>query len=152
MKTFLRKLKLSFLAMLCGWIACNIAWWLGVLPEIHFEELRIQDGAIKVLFLGAATGIVILAAWLVIFLPVDLIVPDTSRFRRPVIAAICGFMAGISVIVVPWAWSMWENDSLHHLLAGFQWRGLPFMLSPGITGMVAAYMRSRDSEPLLKKP
>lgn len=147
MKPFLRKLKLSFLAMLCGWVACNIAWWVGMLLEVHFDELRLQDDAMKALFLGAATGIVILAAWLVIFLPVDLIIPAQSRFRRPVVAAICGFVIGSSVIVIPWAWSIWENDSPHHLLAGFQWKGLPFILSPGITGMVAAYVRSRGPHP-----
>jgi hypothetical protein len=138
--------------MLCGWIACNIAWWVGMLTEVPFDEIRIQDDAMKVLFLGAATGIVILVAWFVILLPVDLVVPDVSRLRRPGVAAICGFISGSCVIVIPWAWSIWENDSLHHLLADFQWKGLPFMLSPGITGMVAAYVRSRDWEQLLKTP
>lgn len=142
MKTFLRKVKLSFLAMLCGWITCNIAWWVGMLLEVHFDELRMGDVVEKALFIAVATGIVILVAWTVIFLPVDLLVPDQSPLRRPMVAAICGFVAGCSVIAIPWAWSIWENDSLHHLLTDFQWEELPFILSPGITGMVAAYVRS----------
>ncbi|MEZ5385350.1 MAG: hypothetical protein R3F13_07540 [Prosthecobacter sp.] len=143
MKTFTHKLKLSILAMLCGWLACNIAWWVGILLEVHYDDLRLEDSLEKALFIGAATGIVILAAWIVIFLPVDLLVPDQSSLRRPMIAAICGFVAGSSVIAIPWAWSIWENDSTHHLLADFQWKESPFILSPGITGMVAAYVRSR---------
>jgi len=144
-KTFLRKLKLSFLAMLCGWVACNIAWWVGFLLEVRFYELELKM-LMAILYIGASTGFVILVAWLVIFLPVDLIVPDQSPLRRPLVAAICGFVAGCSVIAIPWAWSIWENDSLHHFLAGCQWKSVPFMLSPGITGMMAAYIRSRGPQ------
>lgn len=151
MKTFLRKLKLSFLAMLCGWIACNIAWWVGMLTEVHFDEIRIQD-AQKILFLGAATGVVIFAAWMIIFLPVDLLVPEYSAFRRPVIATICGFVVGCCVILIPLAWHFWEYNLSHHSQIEFHWESLPLILSPGVTGMVAAYVRSKDRNPLLKKP
>jgi hypothetical protein len=148
-KTFLRKLKLSFLAMLCGWIACNIAWWLGMLTEVHFEEIRIQD-AQKILFLGAATGIVILAAWLVIFLPVDLLISDQSKLRRPWPASIFGFIAGSSVVVI-----IMLNAFLGSGTFGaevYTWQAFFLLSSPGITGMVAAYVRSRDREPSLNKP
>jgi len=146
-KTFLRKLKLSFLAMLCGWFACNIAWWVGILLEVHFDDLRIQDDAMKALFLGAATGLVILAAWLVIFLPVDLIISDQSKLRKPLTASICGFIAGSCVIVISWAWSTWSGDPINDSAGGFPWKTLPYLLSPGITGMVAAYVRSHCSFP-----
>ena len=138
--------------MLCGWIACNIAWWVAMLLKVRIEEIRIQDGATMFLIIGvgAATGLVVLTAWLVIFLPVDLLIPDHSKLRRPWPASICGFLAGSGVIVMLWTWSNWENGSLHHLLTGFRWKELPFMLAPGITGLVAAYMRSRDREPSLK--
>lgn len=150
MNTFLRKLKLSFLAMLCGWIACNIAWWVGMLTEVPFDEIRIQDDAMKVLFLGAATGIVILAAWLVIFLPVDLLIPDHSKLRRPWQASICGFLAGSCVIVVMQLWSIWHGDPINNSGGRFTWSAVLYLLSPGITGMVAAYVRSLDREPSLK--
>lgn len=149
MKTFLRKLKLSFLAMLCGWIACNIACWVGMFTEVHFDEIRIQD-AQKILFLGAATGIVILAAWLVIFLPVDLLISDQSKLRRPWPASIIGFIAGSSAVVI-----IMPNAYLGAGSFGaevYTWQAFFLLSSPGITGMVAAYVRSRDREPSLIKP
>ncbi|MDI1312768.1 hypothetical protein [Prosthecobacter sp.] len=149
MKTFLRKLKLSFLAMLCGWIACNIAWWVAMLAEVHFDEIRIQDDVMKVLFLGAATGIVILAAWLVIFLPVDLLIPDHSKLRRPWPASICGLLAGSSVMVIIWGTAFFREGSAMNSSELFTWQAFFLMSSPGITGMVAAYVRSRDRKLLL---
>ncbi len=142
-------MKLSFLAMFCGWIACNIVWWVGMLLEVHFEEIRIQD-AQKILFVGAATGIVILAAWLVIFLPADLLVSGQSKLRRPWQASICGFLAGSCVIALMQLWSIWRGDPIDHSSGRLTWSAVFFLLSPGITGMVAAYVRSRDREPLLK--
>ncbi len=152
MKTFLRKLKLSFFAMLCGWIACNIAFWAGIILHPMTYKMEPQRLLLIISYVALPTGFVIFLAWLVIFLPVDLIVSDRSRFRRPLPATICGFIAGSSVLALQWGVSAWENDSLHHLLVKCLWKGLPFLFAPGITGMVAAYMRSRDREPLLKKP
>lgn len=149
MKTFLRKLKLSFLAMLCGWIACNIACWVGMLTEVHFDEIRIQD-AQKILFLGAATGIVILAAWLVIFLPVDLLISDQSKLRRPWPASILGFIAGSSVVVIFMINAFLGAGSFGAEV--YTWQVFFLLSSPGITGMVAAYVRSRNRELSLKTP
>ena len=149
MKTFLHKLKLSFLAMLCGWVACNIVWWAGMLTEVHFEEIRIQD-AQKILFLGAATGIVILAAWLVIFLPVDLLISDQSKLRRPWLASIFGFIAGSSVVVIIMLNAFLGGGSFGAEV--YTWQAFFLLSSPGITGMVAAYVRSLDREPSLNKP
>ncbi len=152
MNTFVRKLKLSFLAMLCGWIACNIVWWIAILRVVRFDDPLLQEPAIKVFYLSAGLGNLVLIAWLVIFLPVDLIVPEHSVLRRPLVAAICGLVAGSCVILIPWAWSIWENDSLHSCLENIHSKTWLFALSPGITGMVAAYVRSRDYNPSLKKP
>ncbi len=143
----MRKLKLSFLAMLCGWIACNIVCWLGLLLDVPFDEIRIQD-AMKVLYLGAATGVVILAAWLVIFLPVDLLIPDHSKLRRPLPASIFGFLAGSSVIVIIWGSAFLRDGSTNNGSELFTWQAFFLLSSPGITGMVAAYVRSRDREPM----
>lgn len=143
-------MKLSFLAMLCGWIACNIVWWVGMLTEVPFDEIRIQDDAMKVLLLGAATGAVILVAWLVIFLPVDLLLPDDSNLRRPWPASIFGFLAGSSVVVI-----IMLNAFLGSGTFGaevYTWQAFFLLSSPGITGLVAAYVRSRDREPSLKTP
>jgi hypothetical protein len=144
-KTFLRKLKLSLRAMLCGWIACNVALWLAWLSDLR-EHLNGQQIVMTTLWYGFATGMVILVAWLAIFLPVDLLVPDHSILRKPRIASICGFFAGSSVIVFmilregvsssraqPFHWATFIQQAL-------------LLSSPGITGMVAAYVRSRDDD------
>ncbi len=135
--------------MLCGWIACNIAWWVGMLTEVHFDEIRIQD-AQKFLFLGAATGIVILAAWLVIFLPVDLLISDQSKLRRPWPASILGFIAGSSVVVIIMLNAFLGAGSFGAEV--YTWQAFFLLSSPGITGMVAAYVRSLNREPSLKTP
>jgi hypothetical protein len=148
-KTFLRKMKLSFLAMLCGWIACNIDLWL-----IWLIELRAHSNGREVLMMmlvyGVATGIVILAACLLVFLPVDLLIPDHSKLRSPQTAAICGFIAGSSVVVVLWVVEVWRHGSTMSSAELLTWKAFLLLSSPGITGMVAAYVRSRDRELSLK--
>ncbi len=151
MKTFLRKLKLSFLAMLCGWIACNIALWLARLPELRMYP-TVQEEIMGVLFYGLATGVVILVAWLVIFLPVDLLIPDHSKLRRPWPASICGFLAGSSVVAIIWGHAVWSEGSSMNCEEFFTLKAFFLLSSPGITGMVAAYMRSRDRESFLNLP
>jgi len=150
-KTFLRKLKLSFLAMLCGWIACNIALWLARLPAVRMYP-TVQEEITGVLFYGLATGIVIFAAWLMIFLPVDLLIPDHSKLRRPLPASICGFLAGSSLVAIIWLHAFWREGSKASSEELLTWKAFLLLSSPGITGMVAAYVRSRDRQPLLKTP
>ena len=148
MKTFLRKLKLSFLAMLCGWVACNIAWWLAYLPEPR-KHTTAQELLEMMLVLGIYMLIVILAAWLVIFLPVDLLVPDQSKLRKPWVACICGFLAGMSPV---WIYLLRSHPSAADCEAFFTWKPFLTICSPGITGMVAALMRSSGREPSVLKP
>ncbi len=147
----MRKLKLSFLAMLCGWITCNIALWLALLPDLLMHSNG-QQVTMTILMYGFYSGIVILAAWMVIFLPVDLLIPEPSKLRRPRAAAICGFMAGSSVVVVIWVQAIWSRGSTAVSPELFTWKALLLLSSPGITGMVAAYVRSRDREPLVNHP
>ncbi|MDZ4402236.1 hypothetical protein [Prosthecobacter sp.] len=145
MKTFLRKLKLSFLAMLCGWIACNIAMWIayGVVMlfrgEPLFEAYRLD---VTLIFL-ALTGLSITGAWIIIFLPVDLIVRDTSKLRRPKTAALTGlasaflYVGGLMLIAnsqVPLDEAAWSVYSA-------------FAFGAAITGTVAAYVRARMDQP-----
>ncbi len=97
MNTFGNKVKLSFLAMLCGWIACNIALWLAygvvvlVQGEALFEAYRLD---VTLIFL-VLTGLSIMWAWLIIFLPVDLIIRDTSKLRHPKTAALAGLVSAL---------------------------------------------------------
>lgn len=152
MKTFLRKLKLSFLAMLCGWIACNIAWWVGAIPILlkPGSSLRGAD----FMMIGTFTGIVVLIAWLVIFLPSDLFVSGASALRRPRTAAWCGFLASFAIVAAVFASAAWFEVVRHGLLQGL-WRtldkaALPYALGTCATGTVAAYVRARMDQPKLQ--
>lgn len=146
MKTFLRKSKLSFLAMLCGWIACNIAWWLGAVPSM--DATAVQHADLRQTFLFAVmvaiyTTIVIGIVWLAIFLPVDLCVRDESRLRRPKTAVACGFLAAFAIVAAVFGYVAWFD--------GF-WRtldksALPYALGTCATGTVAAYVRARMDKP-----
>lgn len=148
MKTLHRRIGLSLLAMSGGWIACNLAWWLAVAatgriggasrPDILMEAL---------LFIGFYTGFVILAAWLVIFLPVDLIVPAHSKLRRPGPAALCGFLAVFLPIALLCLWIMIEQSLRHGWLEAarrvFHAEALPYVLGACITGATAAWLRAQ---------
>lgn len=148
MKTLPHRIGLSLLAMSGGWIACNLAWWLAAAvtrriggasrPDILMENL---------LFLGACTGIVILAAWLVIFLPVDLIVPTHSKLRRPGPAALCGFLAVFLPIALVFGWVVMQEFQAHGWLEAarrtFDADALPYVLGACITGATAAWLRAQ---------
>ena len=147
-KTLIRKTKLSFVAMFWGWLACNGAFlfWATVSQPIrHWSKL-----ASDFTFICICTGMVIMAAWLLIFLPVDLTIPDHSRLRQPRRAAICGFLA---VILPSYAVLLCECltrgglQSFEDLFEALidPWNGsflpLPFTVGALITGTVAAFMR-----------
>ena len=157
MKTFLRKLRLSFLAMLCGWIACNIAWWVGavlagraVLPSAmnQIDWIAAWKGGE---FIAAWTAIVVLAAWLAVFLPFELCVSDHSSLRRPCAAALCGFLAAFAIVAGVFAFFV--SASLEHQsLMQSIWRtldkdSLPYVLGTCATGMVAGWTRALMDKP-----
>ena len=163
MKAFLRKVKLSFLAMVCGWVACNIAWWVGYsivrvvqahsgispneLDTTLFESHRLEG----MLLVAVISAIWITIAWLGIFLPVDLCVSDDSRLRRPMTAALCGFIATSTImallflcVVAQDAERLGWKDSI---IAGADPGVLPFVICFWVTGTVAAYIRARMDKP-----
>jgi hypothetical protein len=131
--------------MLCGWIACNIAWWLGAIPILlqSGSSLRGTD----FLMIGTFTGIVVSITWLVIFLPTDLLVSDASRLRKPGTAAWCGFLTSFAIVAAVFAWVV-SLEVVHHGLLKGLWRtldkaALPYALGTCATGTVAAYVRAR---------
>jgi hypothetical protein len=147
--TFLRKVKLSFLAMLCGWIACNIAMWVGAIPILlkPGSSLRSAD----FMMIGTFTGIVVLIAWLVIVLPTDLFVSDASTLRRPRTAAWCGFLSSFSIVAAIFGYIAWFEIANHGFVEGV-WRtldkaALPYALGTCATGTAAAYVRARLDNP-----
>ncbi len=154
MKTFLRKLKLSFLAMLCGWIACNIAWWVGVIPSMDATAIQhadLRQTTIFVSMVAIYTAIVIAMAWFVIFLPVDLCVRDDSKLRRPKAAALCGFLTAFSIVAAVFGYAAWFAVMGHGFAEGvlrtLDKSALPYALGTCATGTVAAYVRARMDKP-----
>ena len=148
MKTFLRKLKLSFLAMFCGWIACNIAWWVGaVLAARSVMPLDIKE----IVFIAAWTAIVVLAAWVAIFLPVDLCVRNHSSLRRPCAAALCGFLAAFACVAAVFAFfvsaSLEHQSLMPSILRALDKDSLPYVLGTCATGMVAGWTRAVMDKP-----
>ncbi len=148
MNTFFRKLMRSFPAMFCGWVACNLTWWVGAILTSQGENIfRLREGV----FLGGCMGAVILAAWLLVFLPVDLLVRDASTLRAPPLAALCGFLSAFAIVFVVFGWAAWFEVAAHGFFQGL-WRtldkaALPYALGTCATGTVAAYVRARMDHP-----
>lgn len=141
MKTFLRKLKLSFLAMLCGWGACNIAWWLGAIPSMDAAALQhtnLRQTAAFATMVGIFTAIVIAMAWLIIFVPVDLCLKNDSKLRRPKAAALFGFLVAFSIVAAVLGYIAWFDGFWKTLDKA----ALPYILGTCATGAVAAYVRA----------
>ncbi|HBJ83447.1 MAG TPA: hypothetical protein DDZ88_06145 [Verrucomicrobiales bacterium] len=154
MKTFLRKLKLSFLAMLCGWIACNIAWWVGAILSMDataLQHLDLRQTGVFAIMVGIYTAIIIAMAWLAIFLPVDLCIKDESTLRNPKMAALLGFLAAFSLVASVYGYVAWFEVT-HHGFAEGLWRtldkaALPYALGTCASGCMAAYVRARMDQP-----
>ncbi|MFN0076756.1 MAG: hypothetical protein ACKVY0_09795 [Prosthecobacter sp.] len=85
------------------------------------------------------TAIVILAAWLVIFLPVDLCISEDSRLRRPKTAALCGFLAAFAIVAAVFGYVA-RFDGFWPTLDK---SALPYALGTCATGCIAAYVRAR---------
>lgn len=143
MNTFAQKLGRSLWAMTCGWIACNIL--------LNLSSLALGDSraaGVLALMFGFYSGFVILVACLLVFLPVDLLLPDDSVWREPGPAALLGFVAGTVVpLVLIWCFTGGpRSGSYMGLLTSIEWQAVPWLLSPGITGMVAGWVRSRHGQ------
>lgn len=132
--------------MFFGWLACNtvfVLWAMLTLPNPDVVHIVWQ-----MLGIAFATAIVILAAWLIIFWPVDMLVPDHSRLREPRKAAVCGFLAVFVpyyVILIISLVSHGEIQSsrelLEWLLVPWEKTVAPFTAGALVTGTVAAFMR-----------
>ena len=146
MKTLLQRISLSLLAMSGGWIACNLAWWLAAAAAATGRLATTGIRGMEILMIGFYTGIVILAAWLVIFLPVDLLVPADSKLRRPGPAALCGFLAAFSLVSLLFAWVVMQESQAHGWLEAarrnFDAKALPYVLGTCVTGASAAWLRA----------
>lgn len=138
-------MKLSFLAMLCGWIACNIALWVAYGVAMLFQNVSLLEAYrldVTLIFL-AITGTSIAAAWLVIFLPADLLVGDNSKLRRPRTAALAGLVSAalFACCYSYLAISSIPSDNADARLSVWMVFGT-FGYGAMITGTVAAYVRA----------
>lgn len=91
----------SLIAMFWGWLACNAALFLCALC---FELFHGSFLIVTVFFTAYAmlySSVAVLAAWLVIFLPTDLLVKESSILRLPEWAGPCGGLAGFLSIFLP---------------------------------------------------
>ena len=145
--------------MFFGWIACNAVFALHALMVMQRPMTWIYFSR-NLAALGIYTGVVILASWLLIFLPVDLIVRDDSKLRRPRTAAICGFFAALFTVIAFIALGgliggeHWTFTDIF-MIPIWVWKGtsLPYTLGAVATGTVAAFSRCwlDDDSPLTKR-
>lgn len=135
------KLAPSLIAMLFGWGACNLITWIcALIYELMLSE---RQGLTSTVFIilcifSMYSCIVTIIAWLFVFLPIDLFIPNSSKLRVPKASAILGFSSGATLVLVFWLLVKSPNsgnDADIYILA--------LCLLAGITGSVAGYARSR---------
>ena len=106
---FRHKFRRTFIAMFWGWVACNSTTITGMLISAPFKFTAFAEAFKYLLIYGFFTAlysaVLVLIAWLAVFLPTDLIVDESSPLRKPRNAAVTGFATGFLVILVP-AWSL----------------------------------------------
>ncbi len=135
---FLHKFRRTFIAMFWGWVVCNLVTLVFAVAIEWRRDFgsfsRLGHIIAEMIYWYIGTAIVIFIAWLVVFFPVDLIVPDRSRVRRPKSAVWMGFLAGymalfIPCVVIPYiqTGTLQFNDDL-----------IVMSLLGGLTGLTAA--------------
>lgn len=87
----------TFVAMFWGWVACNPCL---LVLEFSFSEAITLFSWMHVTL---SSAVIVFLAWLLIFLPVDLAVKESSSLREPRKAAGCGALAGFLSALLPMA-------------------------------------------------
>jgi hypothetical protein len=139
---FLHKFRRTFIAMFWGWVVCNLvtcsAFGLGILISEGSLYSKLQYLAIYALMSLLYSGIVITGAWLIAFLPTDLLVRDCSDLRKPRNAAACGAAGGFASIILIqiaiWGTTSQQTDKITE---GLEWLFV-FGILAAITGLTAA--------------
>lgn len=141
------KVYQSFLAMLVGWVACNVAIWLYNLPQYtsdRFSGLTLRSNLIV---MAICSGIVVFVAWLLIFLPTHLLVPNSSHLRRPGKSAGCGAIVGFLIMYIFWlVFAIFEQGTFgfKDLLAPvFSNESRLFLIASTLTGLAASFTLSQ---------
>lgn len=99
------KFSRTFIAMVWGWVVCNLVTLVFAVAIEWSRDFgsfsRLGHIMAEMIYWHLWTAVVIAIAWLAVFLPVDLIVPDRSKLRQPKSAACMGFLAGFTAFFVP---------------------------------------------------
>jgi hypothetical protein len=141
--SFLHKLRRTFVAMLWGWGVFMTGFLsLAVIDHIlDSHPMPWREISIFWLIVGAYSLPVILTAWLLILLPVDCLVPESSWLRKPWIAAWLGLLIGMLPFIVLGTWNSmtsfesWWREMLRCLNDKTAWL---YLGGAGITGLTAA--------------
>jgi hypothetical protein len=140
---FLHKVRRTFVAMFWGWVAFMAAYAIlaGLDRFLDSHLMPWRDLLTFWLIVAVFSVPVILTAWLLILLPVDCLVPESSRLRKPWVAALLGLLIGILPFTVLGTWNSmnsfenWWREMLRFLNDKSTWL---FLGGAGITGLTAA--------------
>lgn len=94
----------SLIAMFWGWVACsiaNISMLVSALMLRHSGGGRWDQMALQLMQITFFSTGIVFVAWLLLFLPADLLVKQSSILRNPGLAAVCGGLAGGLSILIP---------------------------------------------------
>lgn len=93
-----QKFRRTFIAMFWGWCVCNLVTFVAFVGWAIFDQGSISNRVAGVmLYVVAAavwSAVLITASWLLISLPVDLLVGESSWLREPFVAAAIGSVSG----------------------------------------------------------
>lgn len=140
---FLHKVRRTFVAMFWGWVAFMTGYTIlaGLDSLLELRLFRWRDFLAFWLAFGVFSVPVILVAWLLILLPVDCVVPETSWLRKPWIAAWLGLGIGMLPFTLLGTWDSmtsfesWWREVLRCLNDKGTWL---YLGGAGITGLTAA--------------
>ncbi|MBV6500865.1 MAG: hypothetical protein CJBNEKGG_03353 [Prosthecobacter sp.] len=140
---FLHKVRRTFVAMFWGWVAfmAGYAILAGLDRLLNPRPTAWCDHLTIWLFFGVYSVPVILTAWLLILLPVDCLVPESSWLRKPSVAALLGLLIGILPFTLLGTWNSmnsfesWWHEVIRCLNDKGTWL---YLGGAGITGLTAA--------------
>lgn len=129
--------------MFWGWVAFMAGYAIlsGCDRFLDSHHMPWSDFLIFWLIVAVYSVVVILTAWLLILLPVDCLVPESSWLRKPWIAAWLGLCIGMLPFTVLGTWDSmnsfesWWREVLRCLNDPSTWL---YLGGAGITGLTAA--------------
>jgi hypothetical protein len=102
----------------------------------------------SLLIIGYCMGIVVLAVWLFVWLPLALLIPRQFSFWKPGTLAVVGSLVGPAIILVSSAVEAFRagvpiTERLAPNIAGLLFFGVPAVIVGGVTGLVGAILNRR---------